>query len=96
MGVDYTSFSPVTQGWNSNSSSVVNSQGRQVFSITKPPENWQVIPPYRPLVYRGWVLLDDKDKPVRDIPGLPLTLATSVEGWFLGGLRRCIQLHMKE
>ena len=71
MGVDYTSFSPVTEGWNSNPSSVVNSQGRQVFGMTTPPENWQVIPPYRPLVHRGYVLLDDKDKPVRDIPGLP-------------------------
>lgn len=96
MGVDYTSFSPVTQGWNSNPSSVVNSQGRQVFSIITPPENWQVIPPYGPLVHRGSVLLDHKNKPVRDIPGLPFTLSTEVKGWFLGGLRRCIQVHVKE
>lgn len=96
MGVNYTSFSPVTQGWNSDPSSVVDSQGRQIFSITTPPENWTILPPYGPLMHRGCVLLDHKSQPVRDIPGLPLTLSTSVEGWFLGGLRRCIQLEMRE
>ena len=51
---------------------------------------------YEPLQLNGYVLLDAKNDPVRDVPGLPLTLKTDIEGWFITGLRRSLKIEVKE
>lgn len=89
MGTDVTSFTPLTQGWYGDVSSVVDSKGRQVFSMNKPPAEWKQYPEYRPLIHKGLIMLDQKDRPVRDIPGLPLTLSTKIPAFMLAGLERC-------
>ena len=96
MGTNYTSFSPLTQGWTSNPSSVVDSKGRQVFLMEKRPSDWNNAPVYAHLFHNGHLLLSHKDRPIRDIPGLPLTIDTEVPGWFLEGLRRCSRIEMDE
>ena len=96
MGTNYTSFSTLTQGWTTDRTSVVDSKGRQVFSMEGPPAELRRKAKYESLMHDGFLLLDAKDKPVRDIPGLPLTLDTRVEAWFLEGLRRCLNLNIPE
>ena len=96
MGTNYTSFSPLTQGWTSNPSSVVDSKGRQVFLMEKRPSDWNNAPVYAHLFHNGHLLLSHKNRPIRDIPGLPLTIDTEVPGWFLEGLRRCSRIEMAE
>ena len=51
---------------------------------------------YHPLIINGRILLDHEDCPVRDIPGLPLTLSTKIEPWILEGIRRSLPLGLKE
>ena len=41
-------------------------------------------------------MLDHENRPVRDIPGLPLTLAGRPKGWLLEGLRRCTKIEVNE
>lgn len=96
MGTSYTSYSPLTRGWTDDPTSVVDSKGRQVFSMKKPPEGWIQNPKYGLLIYNGLVMLDHDDLPVRDIPGLPLTLETHASAWLLEGLRRCTKITIPE
>ena len=42
------------------------------------------------------IMLDYENRPVKDIPGLPLTLAGESEGWLLEGLRRCTKIEVNE
>ena len=96
MGTDYTSFSRFTQGWSEDPSTVTDSQGRQVLLMEKPRDTGAQKPVYGPLMHNGYIILDEKNEPVRDIPGLPLTLSTTAKGWFIEGLRRCLGLKIKE
>ena len=41
-------------------------------------------------------MLDYEDRPVKEIPGLPLTLAGESEGRPLEGLRRCTKIEVNE
>ena len=96
MGDDYTSFSRLTQGWNENPESIVDSKGRRVFSMERRPADWIRNPKYGLLIYNGLVMLDKKDDAVRDIPGLPLTLGSKAPPWLLAGLTRCMHMHIPE
>ena len=96
MGTDHTSFCPLMQGWTEDISSVVDSKGRQVFLMDKPPAEWKRYPEYRPLIYKGVIMLDQKDRPVRDIPGLPWTLSTNIPTFLLAGLIRCLNLQIHQ
>lgn len=96
MGTDYTSFSPLTQGWNQDPNSIIDSQGRRVFAMEKRPADWMRSREYGTLIYNGLVMLDKSDNPVRDIPGLPLTLKNKAPAWLLAGLKRCLYMHIPE
>ena len=96
MGTDYTSYSPLIHSWTTDPTSVVDSKGRHVFSMKKPPEDWIQNPNYSLLIYNGLVMLDHDDHPIRDIPGLPLTLETRAPPWLLEGLRRCTKITIPE
>ena len=96
MGTDYTSFSPLTKGWTKDPLSVVDSKGRQVFLMEKRPSDWNYAPVYGHLFHKEHILLSHMNRPIRDIPGLPLTIDTQVEGRFLEGLRRCSKIEMNE
>ena len=96
MGTDYTSFSPLTQGWNQDPNSIIDSKGRRVFSMEKRPADWMRSRKYGPLICNGLLMLDKTDKPVRDIPGLPLTLESKAPAWLLAGLRRCVYMNIPE
>lgn len=96
MGTDYTSFSPLTQGWNQDPNSIIDSQGRRVFAMEKRPADWMRSRKYGTLIYNGLVMLDKSDNPVRDIPGLPLTLENKAPAWLLAGLKRCLYMHIPE
>ena len=97
MGTNYTSFSPMTQGWNEEDPhTIVDPQGRQVLFMEKPPVDWDKKPVYNNLMYQDCVVLDHRRKPVRDIPGFPLTLDSTASGLFLEGLRRCHSTEIPE
>lgn len=96
MGTDHTSFSPLTQGWTADPDSVIDSRGRPVFALKKHEAGWIGRAQYGPLVYNGRVMLDHKNLPVRDVPGLPLTLQSEAPPWLLAGLRRCMDLKIEE
>ena len=92
MGTNCTSFSPLTQSWNEDPNSIIDSKGRQVIWMKKPPADWIRNLKYGPLIHKGLIMLDQKDKPVRDIPGLPMTLSTKAPAYLLAGLERCLGL----
>ena len=96
LGTDRISFSPLIQGWTENPDTVRDSQGRRVFEMEHPPRGWDKHRQYGHLTYNGLIMLDYENRPVRDIPGLPLTLARENEGWLLEGLRRCTHIEVKE
>lgn len=96
MGTDYTSFSPLTQGWNEDPKSVIDSKGRQILLMEKRPADWIRKPIYGPLIHNGLVMLDHENNPVRDIPGIPFTLEATAPGWLLEGLRRCMSMEIPE
>ena len=96
MGTNYTSYSPLTQGWSDDPTSVLDAMGRHVFSMKKRPADWVHNPKYGPLIYSGLIMLDHNDVPVRDIPGVPLTLETQAPPWLLEGLRRSSQMTYAE
>ena len=84
------------QGWSEDRDTVRDSKGRRVFDMENPPTGWDDDPPYGHLIYNKLIMLDHEDRPVRDIPGLPLTLATTTRGWQLEGLRRCTKIEVNE
>ncbi|KAM0804760.1 hypothetical protein BDR22DRAFT_547621 [Usnea florida] len=96
LGTDWTSFSPLIQGWTENPDTVRDSKGRRVFEMERPPRGWVKRPPYGHLTYNGLIMLDYENNPVRDIPGLPLTLASEHQGWLLEGLRRCTRIKVDD
>ena len=75
--------------------SVLDTKGRQVLLMNRPKDH-NVKVSYNLLQLNGYVLLDSDDDPVRDVPGLPLTLSTEIEGWFIAGLRRSLKMEVKE
>ena len=97
-GTDQTSFSNLTRGWTEDDLwSVVDAKGRHVLLMNQPPADFKAKKvKHEPLKLGGCVLLDGRNKPVRDIPGLPLTLATKIEPWFLIGLRRSLRIDLNE
>ena len=96
MGVDCTSFSYLTQGWTENPRSVFDAKGRQVLLMNQRPADFNIKVTYDLLKLNGCILLNSDNNPVRDVPGLPLTLETKLEGWFITGLRRSLRIEMKE
>ena len=96
-GTDYTSFSYLTRDWTEDPRSVLDIQGRQVLLLERPPADYvNMKVTYKPLKLYGKILLDHNNNPVRDVPGLPLTLKTDIEGWFITGLRRALKIEVKE
>ena len=96
LGVDRTSFSKLTRGWTEEPWSVVDAKGRQVLLMKKPPADFKTKVTYDLLELDGYILLDSDNNPVRDIPGLPLTLETNLKPWFITGLRRSLKMEVKE
>ena len=96
MGVDCTSFSYLTRGWNMDPLSVFDAEGRQVLLMNQRPADFNIKVTYDLLKLNGCILLNADNDPVRDIPGLPLTLKLELEGWFITGLRRSLRMEMKE
>ena len=96
MGLDKTSFSDLTRGWTKDPRSVRDAQGRRVFLMKQRPADWNVKAEYDLLTLNGCILLDSQNNPVLDVPGLPHTLATDIEDWFITGLRRSLKIEMKE
>ena len=95
-GVDQTSFSYLTRGWTKDPRSIFDAKGRQVMLMNQPPADFNAKVTYDLLKLGGYVLLDGHNNPVRDVPGLPLTLETDIEAWFITGLRRSLRIDMKE
>ena len=88
---DETSYESEQQKWGRSREdwkTIINSEGRRVmFEVDKPtsrrppqePSNW---------VHNGLVLLDGKNHPVKDWPGLNKTLSTEIESWRWEALMR--------
>ena len=86
---NYTSYSPITQGWNDdNLWSMRDSRGRHAFLMPAPPTDWQHNPHSGYLTYNGLVMLDQNNRPVKDYPGAPLTLSYDATASLIEGLRR--------
>ena len=96
LGTNWTSYSPLIQGWTEDPNTVLDSKGRRVFEMENAPSDWNHDPPYAHLTYNGLIMLDYENRPVKDIPGLPLTLAEGSKGWLLEGLRRCTKIEVNE
>ena len=95
-GEDKTSSSWLTRGWTKDPWSVRDAQGRRVLLMKKPPADFKMKVEYDLLKLNGFVLLDSANKPVLDVPGLPLTLGTDIQGWLITGLRRSLKIEVKE
>ena len=88
---DETSYESEQQNWGPSREdwkNIINSEGRRVmFEVDKPtsrrppqePSNW---------VHDGLVLLDGRNHPVKDWPGLNKTLSTEIESWRWEALMR--------
>ena len=86
---NYTSYSPLTQGWNDdNLRSMRDSHGRHAFLMPNPPPDWQHNPNSGYMMYNGLVMLDQNNRPVKDYPGAPLTLSYDAKASLVEGLRR--------
>ena len=86
---NYTSYSPITQGWNDdNLRSMRDSQGRHAFLMPDPPPDWQHNPYSGYMMYNGLVMLDQNNRPVKDYPGAPLTVSYDAKASLIEGLRR--------
>ena len=96
MGTNLTSYSPLIQSWTEDPDTVLDSKGRRVFTMKNPPIDWIDEPPYGHLTYNGLIMLDYENRPVKDIPGLPLTLSGETKAWLLEGLRRCTKIEVNE
>lgn len=88
MTLNYTSYSPITQGWTDDLSSMKDSKGRDTLWLPSPPPDYVHMPKCGYLMFEGLVMLDDNNRPIKDFPGAPLTLETKVPGHLLEGLRR--------
>ena len=62
----------------------------------KRPADSNIKVEYDLLMLSGSVLLDCDNKPVLDVPRLPLTLVTDIENWFITGLQRSLRIELKE
>ena len=89
--LDETSYEPEQQSWGPERAhwqNIINSEGVKVmFAIDKPKS---LRPPQEPnvWVHNGLVLLDNKNHPVKDWPGLNKTLSTEIESWRWEALTR--------
>ena len=88
---DETSFEPEQQNWGPERAdwqNIVNSEGVKVmFEVDKPKS---IRPPNEPSnwIHDGLVLLDSKNHPVKDWPGLNKTLSSAIESWRWEALTR--------
>lgn len=81
---DETSYEPKQQTWGpkrANWHNIINSEGKKIMFELDKPDNRR--PPHEPnnLIHNGIVLLDAKNHPVKDWPGLNKTLSTEIEDW---------------
>lgn len=88
---DTTSYEPEQQSWGPSRAdwqNIVDSEGERVmFKFDEPksrrpqqePSDW---------IHDGLVLLDSKNHPVKDWPGLNKTLSTEIESWRWEALMR--------
>lgn len=88
---DETSFEPEQQSWGPERAdwqNIVNSEGVKVMFEIDKPKNLR--PPQEPTnwVHDGLVLLDNKNHPVKDWPGLNKTLSSEIESWRWEALTR--------
>lgn len=88
---DETSFEPEQQSWGPERADwhhIVNSEGVKVMFEVDKPKNFR--PPHEPSnwIHDGLVLLDSKNHPVKDWPGLNKTLSSAIESWRLEALTR--------
>ena len=96
MSLNYTSYSPVTQGWTSDPASIRDLKGRQVCLMRHPPADWTHNPKTGFLTHEGLVILDENNRPVKNFPGAPLALSNKVPAYLLEGLRRTFGMTIPE
>ena len=98
MSEDYTSYSPLTQGWNNDMdvSTVRDSKGRQVFLMPEAPTDYTPKPRCGYLMFEGLFILDDNNRPIKDYPGAPLTLSTQAPACLMEALRRVLGMTIFE
>ena len=81
---DETSFEPEQKSWGPSRAdwqNIVNSEGKKVMFETEKVKSRR--PPQEPnnMMRDGLVLLDLKNHPVKDWPGLNKTLSSEIESW---------------
>ena len=97
IGLNYTSFSPLVDSWSeARLDSVMDSQGNAVFFLPKRPPYLKRTFKGDPLIFDDLVMLDHKNKPVRNYPGAPLTLDSRERAFVLDGLRRTLGMTVRE
>lgn len=99
MSLDYTSYSPVTSAWTNDPRSIRDSEGEEVLFLPARPPHLPWNPECGLLICEGLVMLDQDNVPIKDYPGAPRTLATSVgegPGHLLQGLRSILGMTVKE
>ena len=90
MSLNYTSYSPKLQDWTEDPRSIRDSKGRQVCLMRRPPADYKRGPKCEKyLMCSGLVMLNDNNRPIKDYPGVPLTLSNDSPPYVLEGLRRC-------
>ncbi|CAD6591572.1 MAG: hypothetical protein ASARMPREDX12_005259 [Alectoria sarmentosa] len=96
MGLNYTSYSPLTQGWIDASDAVRDSKGRQVLSMPARPADLKHNPKCDYLIFEGLVMLDQNNRPIKDYPGVPLTLSKDISDTLIAALRKCLGMTVSD
>ena len=97
MSLNYTSYSPKIQDWTEDPRSIRDSKGRQVCLMQyRPADHKHRSTCDKFLMCSGFVMLNDNNRPVKDYPGVPLTLSNESPPYILEGLRRCFQMTVFE
>lgn len=97
--LDYTGYSPLTRDWTDDPRSIKDSEGQEVMFLPVRPPHLPHNPKCGYLMCEGLVMLDQDNIPIKEYPGAPRTLATSVEkapGYLLQGLRSILGMTVEE
>lgn len=96
MGLDITSYSPLTQSWTDDPRTVIDRKGRQVLLLPAPPKDWVHNPKCEYLIRDGLVMLGQDNMPIKRYDGAPLTISSRPPPWLMEGLRRVLGMTYEE
>lgn len=94
--LNITSYCAAQRHWTDDKSTILDERGRQIMHWLDPPDDWVANPKVGRMMFKGMVMIDKDDIPVREFRNVPNTLSTHIEAFRLEGLRRCTGMTLEE